>query len=378
MELDTIICADALTYLRTLPDGCVNCVVTSPPYFGLRDYGTATWDGGDPACDHKIPHGTTRGGPNSTLTGGQDLTAHTMQARDTCPKCGAILIDSQIGLEPTPGEYVAALVEVFREVRRVLRDDGVVWLNLGDSYASSPRGNTTVENFTRLGWTEEHAQRALTDYKVDKTKMGLPAKSLMGIPWRVAFGLQDDGWTLRADIIWAKPNPMPESVTDRPTRSHEYIFLLAKGPKYWYDAAAVSELVVRTLDATNGGNLSPKGEHKANGAYRERGGDYPLPRADGLRNRRTVWTITPANYADAHFATFPEAIPEICIKAGCPEGGVVLDPFSGAGTTALVAKKLNRRYLGCDLNADYVEMARARIDSIPYTLFSLMAAQMGD
>jgi DNA modification methylase len=329
LQLDHIEHADALTYLRTLPDGCVNCVVTSPPYFGLRDYGTA----------------------------------------------------GQIGIEPTPGEYVAALVAVFREVWRVLRDDGVVWLNLGDSYAAD-RGGTHMPAQTVAGgknghsaddaaWRGQGGETRRAAHR-DASLHGLPHKSLMGIPWRVAFGLQDDGWTLRSDIIWAKPNPMPESVTDRPTRSHEYIFLFAKQPKYWYDAQAVSEPVVRTWDATNGGNLSPKGEHKANGAYRERGGDYPLPRADGLRNRRTVWTITPANYADAHFATFPEAIPEICIKAGCPEGGVVLDPFSGAGTTALVAKKLNRRYLGCDLNADYVEMARRRVDGISYTLFSLM------
>lgn len=329
MDLDTITCADALTYLRTLPDGCVNCIVTSPPYFGLRDYGT----------------------------------------------------DGQIGLEPTPAEYVAALVEIFHEAKRVLRDDGTLWLNLGDSYAAD-RGGTHMPAQTVAGgvsgksdepetWRGQGGENRRAAHR-DASLHGLPHKSLMGIPWRVAFGLQDDGWILRSDIIWAKPNPMPESVTDRPTKAHEYVFLFSKSPRYWYDAAAVSEPVVRTWDASNGGNLSPKGEHKANGSYRERGGEYPLPRADGLRNRRSVWTITPGNFKGAHFATMPEEIPEICIQAGCPEGGVVLDPFSGAGTTALVAKRLNRRYLGSDLNPAYAEMARARIDSIPYTLFSLM------
>jgi hypothetical protein len=282
---------------------------------------------------------------------------------------------------------------------------------------------------------------------------GLGSKQLLGIPWRVAFGLQDDGWTLRADIIWAKPNPMPESVTDRPTRSHEYIFLLAKGPKYWYDAAAVAEEAIggssgqaATFKRSNGKRTELEMPGQSNSNHRD---DRELVEYNGAsRNRRTVWTITPANYADAHFATFPEAIPEICIKAGCPEwccdqcgapwvaqveresnwadrvargakggtltnvhnttngrgmshdlgtgavthhgyapsctcnagkrAGVVMDIFMGAGTTALVAKKLNRRYLGCDLNADYVEMARRRVDGISYTLFSLMAAQTGD
>jgi DNA modification methylase len=324
LRLDHIEHADAISYLRTLPDGCVNCVVTSPPYFGLRDYGT----------------------------------------------------DGQIGLEPTPGEYVAALVEVFREVRRVLRDDGVVFLNLGDSYGSGEIGRNDAVQGRKIDGRNVGKQRETNERTTGAPNTKLPPKSLLGIPWRVAFGLQDDGWTLRADIIWAKPNPMPESVTDRPTRSHEYIFLLAKGPKYWYDAAAVAEEAVeypafkrnstKHMKASKADTTHSRYSQGEFGVIPTRGAEF------GTRNRRTVWTITPANYADAHFATFPEAIPEICIKAGCPEGGVVLDPFSGAGTTALVAKKLNRRYLGCDLNADYVEMARRRVDGISYTLFSLM------
>jgi DNA modification methylase len=343
LHLDHIEHADAISYLRTLPDGCVNCVVTSPPYFGLRDYGTATWDGGDPACDHVNNAGATKKFGNPEFNENRPSREETKTAgyyAPVCPKCGAIRIDSQIGLEPTPGEYVAALVEVFREVRRVMRPDAVAWVNLGDSFG--------------------------------------PNKQLQMIPARFAIAMQDDGWVLRADIIWAKPNPMPESVTDRPTRSHEYIFLLAKGPKYWYDAAAVSEptldvSLARAMRGTGGDNKNVDGAPGQNKHSvhqpRKHGEGYPI---NTTRNRRTVWTITPANYADAHFATFPEAIPEICIKAGCPEGGVVLDIFMGAGTTALVAKKLNRRYLGCDLNADYVRMAIDRVDGISYTLFSLM------
>jgi DNA modification methylase len=706
LHLDHIEHADAISYLRTLPDGCVNCVVTSPPYFGLRDYGTATWDGGDPACDHVNNAGATKKFGNPEFNENRPSREETKTAgyyAPVCPKCGAIRIDSQIGLEPTPGEYVAALVAVFAEVKRVLRDDGVVWLNLGDSYSTGKAGRTdhgTNDPTSTLGPNHAGLPNGTQPGPVIPRKTeGYAPKSLLGIPWRVAFGLQDDGWTLRADIIWclsggawvyartqkgdmpmmvrdmfrldpstvklwngqkwtqvlgmtrtpregeelelvlrsgerisctpnhewptqrgllradqlvagdvletctlpepdepltpanigtdaawfvglyiaegsrsghtiqiaghakeearwervqaiaksyggsatrtikgnmmhirvygamlhtlidqfvsgrvasdkalnpiiwrysnewlralldgylsgdghydakndrwrigftrnyslerdirilaarlgftltlkpsnasigghvypsfrgeirfgrnshhnerprsevveirnarcrevydigvadephlfalasgvlthnSKPNPMPESVTDRPTRSHEYIFLLAKGPKYWYDAAAVSEptldvSLARAMRGTGGDNKNVDGAPGQNKHSvhqpRKHGEGYPI---NTTRNRRTVWTITPANYADAHFATFPEAIPEICIKAGCPEGGVVLDIFMGAGTTALVAKKLNRRYLGCDLNADYVRMAIDRVDGISYTLFSLM------
>lgn len=362
MQLDTVVQADALTYLQSLPDESVHLIVTSPPYFGLRDYGTAEWEGGDSACDHAIGRFTTPASDKQMSNAGSGVA----QARAVCPKCGARRIDQQMGLEGSPQEYVARLVAVFHEAKRVLRDDGNLYVNLGDSYTGSGRGPTEHNGIgsqeTRQGF--HSPQRTDVD--------GLPPKSLMGIPWRFAIAMQDDGWLLREDIVWQKPNPMPESVTDRCTRSHEYIFHFTKGPKYWYDKEAVAEPVVRMWDATNGGNLSPKGLHKANGEYRERGGEYPLPAANGLRNKRSVWTINPANFREAHFATFPEDIPEICIKAACPEGGVVLDMFAGAGTVALVAKRLNRRYLGCDLNAAYVEMARARVDSIPYTLFSLL------
>jgi DNA modification methylase len=290
LNLDTIECADVMDYLRGLPDACVNLVVTSPPYFGLRSY---LQDG------------------------------HEDKARE-------------IGTEQTPAAYVARMVDVFREVKRVIRDDASVYVNLGDSYSD---------------------------------------KQLLGIPWRFVFAMQDAGWLFREEIIWQKPNPMPESVRDRCTRSHEYIFHFTKSPRYWYDAQAVSEPVTQSSIERAKYSFESAEKRRAGAAMIEHH-DYmkadQLVPANGMRNRRSVWTINPANFREAHFATFPEDIPEICIKAACPEGGVVLDPFAGAGTVGLVAKKLNRRYIGCDLNADYVRMAEDRINGISYTLFSLM------
>jgi DNA modification methylase len=369
LNLDTIECADVMDYLRGLPDACVNLVCTSPPYFNLRDYGTAAWDGGDPACDHRTGR-FQRGGLSEKQSSNHGSSGD--EARAVCGKCGARRIDQQIGLEATPAAYVARMVDVFREVRRVLRPDGNVYVNLGDSYTGSGRGPTGHNGIgsqeTRQGF-----------HSPQRTEMeGYMPKSLMLIPHRFAIAMQDDGWLLREDIVWQKPNPMPESVRDRCTRSHEYIFHFTKSPRYWYDAQAVAE---PTSEGTFARALRGVGtDHKnADGAPgqnrnsihrpREHGEGYPI---NPLRNRRSVWTINPANFREAHFATFPEDIPEICIKAACPEGGVVLDFFMGAGTVGLVAKKLNRRYIGCDLNADYVRMAEDRINGISYTLFSLM------
>jgi DNA modification methylase len=326
LNLDTIECADVMTYLRGLPDACVNLVCTSPPYFGLRSY----------------------------LEDG-----HEDKARE-------------IGTEQTPAAYVARMVDVFREVKRVLRPDGNVYVNLGDSYANDDKwgGATSGKHVDGL-----HGKAGPGRVRVTT---GYAPKSLMLIPHRFAIAMQDDGWLLREDIVWQKPNPMPESVRDRCTRSHEYIFHFTKGPRYWYDAQAISEPTseVTFARAMRGVGTDHKNVDGAPGqtphsmsAPRKHGEGYPInPR----RNRRSVWTINPANFREAHFATFPEDIPEICIKAACPEGGVVLDLFSGAGTVGLVAKKLNRRYIGCDLNAEYVKMATDRINGISYTLFSLM------
>ena len=308
-----IIQADCRDVLRTMADESVHCCVTSPPYFVLRDYGVA----------------------------------------------------GQIGREPSPEAFVAEMVAVFREVRRVLRDDGTLWLNLGDSYAGSNTiGSRSVD--------------------------GLKAKDLIGIPWRVAFALQADGWYLRQDIIWHKPNPMPESVTDRCTKAHEYVFLLSKSARYYFDAGAIKESVAPSQigrvreDVIGGTSHVERGQHSKGGAYRTAGNKshkyvdaYATSETEehrtkaGLmavadvayetRNKRSVWTIATQPFKEAHFATFPPALIEPCILAGCPEGGTVLDPFGGAGTTGLVADRLKRNAILIELNPEYAAMARQRI-----------------
>jgi site-specific DNA-methyltransferase (adenine-specific) len=314
-----IIVGDCIESLRAMPAQSVNCCITSPPYFGLRDYGH----------------------------------------------------DGQIGLEQTPDEFVAKLVEVFREVRRVLRDDGTLWLNLGDTYAAN-RGGTTPPAQTvaggvggKGGQKERRGQADGYNPTRDCTRYGLKHKDLIGIPWRVAFALQADGWYLRQDIIWHKPNPMPESVRDRCTKAHEYVFLLSKSERYHFDAEAIKEPVVcdrkpgqkvnttEHYGAKNGGNSGLTGL-----LQRYHNGDAPTH-----RNRRSVWTVTTKPFKGAHFATFPPDLIEPCVLAGCPAGGVVLDPFGGAGTTGLVAQRHGRRAILCELNPEYAEMARARIDA---------------
>jgi DNA modification methylase len=282
-------------------------------------------------------------------------------------------------LEQTPDEYVDQLVSVFREVRRVLRDDGTLWLNLGDSYAGSGKG-AYADGQVRL--TEKSAKQitsvGTTQGTFTKTAVnGLKSKDLVGIPWRVAFALQADGWYLRQDIIWHKPNPMPESVTDRCTKSHEYIFLLTKSAKYYYDHTAIKEPVAESsikraeygwdCDRPSTKNASMGGE----GIHVEKMGTR-FVNPEG-RNKRSVWTVATKPFKDAHFATFPPQLIEPCILAGCPENGTVLDPFFGAGTTGLVAQRHNRRWIGCELNPEYAEIARRRIQA-ESNLFTLETA----
>jgi DNA modification methylase len=378
---------DCRDVLRTMPDESVHCVVTSPPYFGLRDYGTAQWEGGDAVCDHVGPPMRTNNkpsDPSSNFHGGSTRANEPMGR--LCTKCGATRTDSQLGLEPTPDAYVAAMVGVFREVRRVLRKDGTVWLNLGDSYSGSPKGNPGVRGNINGGKRDGYGND-IGSIALDKSRIpGLKPKDLIGIPWRVAFALQADGWYLRQDIIWAKPNPMPESVTDRCTKSHEYIFLLSRSERYFYDAAAIAEPVTQstvdrlgqpTLDQQIGSDRVPgktNGNMKAvpprfGGAkygdsadkfhQTKSGNEYELK--DGRRNKRSVWTIASQPFSEAHFATFPPALIEPCIKAGCPAGGIVLDPFGGAGTTGLVADRLGRNAILIELNPAYASMAEDRV-----------------
>jgi DNA modification methylase len=304
---------DVRERLRELPAASVQCCVTSPPYWGLRDYG----------------------------------------------------VEGQIGLERTPEEYVTNMVAVFREVRRVLREDGTLWLNLGDCYASGgPRATGRNDTDREKPGGRGGSFRGGGRIDVDCTD-GLKPKDLVGIPWRVAFALQADGWWLRSDIVWSKPNPMPESVTDRPTKAHEYVFLLTKSERYFYDADAVREAEVRQWSGEKNGQVWTSGE--AEGVVLGRAtdpncglvgsGSHPAG-----RNRRSVWTIATQPYSGAHFATFPEALVEPCILAGSSVGDVVLDPFFGSGTVGVVALKRGREAWGIELNPKYAQLARDRIE----------------
>ena len=315
MTVDIIV-GDCLKSLRTMPDGCVQTCVTSPPYFGLRDYGHA----------------------------------------------------GQIGLEKTPDEYVAQMVAVFREVRRVLRDDGTLWLNLGDSYAGSwgnaggqNRGSGTQRPLTSGSIVKDQAERNGSFVPPGArgfTASGIKPKDLIGIPWRVAFALQADGWYLRQDIIWHKPNPMPESVTDRCTKAHEYIFLLSKNAKYYFDSAAMQEDGVCPA-----GTMAAKGSVTRTKTPFVNGRPPEYKEYTGKRNKRDVWTVTTKPFKGAHFATFPPDLVEPCILAGSRPGDAVLDPFGGAGTTGLVAQRHGRNTTLLELNPDYAKMARERIDA---------------
>jgi DNA modification methylase len=358
METNRIICGDNCEVMRTMPSESIDCCVTSPPYFGLRDYGTAQWEGGDPGCDHsvggQVQDNKAPGAIVSGVRPGCDASK--------CKKCGAIRVDSQIGLEPTPDAYVAKLVAVFREVKRLLKDDGTLWLNLGDSYAS---GKGTCYNpgggDSSLGKERKRAGAHPLNRgnKSDLTAQGLKPKDLIGIPWRVAFALQADGWYLRQDIIWHKPNPMPESVTDRCTKAHEYVFLMSKSERYYYSADAIDEPLESKPHAP--GNRAGKDD----GHLRNDFGTDSMQKvwgASGRRNKRSVWTITTKPYSGAHFAVMPADLVKPCIMAGCREGGVVLDPFSGSGTTAMVARDLSCRYVGIELNPEYVEISLKRLE----------------
>lgn len=343
MKTNKIYNENCLTGLKKIPDNSIDCCVTSPPYFGLRDYGT----------------------------------------------------DEQIGLEETPKDFVRSLVEVFEEVRRVLKPTGTLWLNLGDSYSSHKDCKSNGQSIAKGGSSKdahkiEFGKSRARDGKMLKSQ-GYKNKDLIGIPWMVAFALRSAGWYLRQDIIWNKPNPMPESVTDRCTKSHEYIFLLAKSQKYFYDHEAIKTEVKDENIARLARGVSDN--HKnSNGAPEQTPHSLSKPRKNkkdfqksmagggskisenngyfdkegniiggGMANKKSVWTVTTKPFKDAHFATFPEKLIVDCIKAGCPEGGIVLDPFMGAGTTALVSKKLGRNFIGFELNDEYIQIAEKRL-----------------
>jgi len=320
---------------RRLPlaDGSVHCAVTSPPYFALRDYGTATWEGGDEACDHvcqrKQPTAQSssrlgypaNGDPRRIGDSNTYHEAYTEQYRDICGKCGARRVDRQIGLEATPEEFVAKLVAVFREVKRVLRDDGTCWVNLGDSYASGEVGRHDQKAGQWM--TNSASVKGNGEKRQYHRPTGLKPKDLVGIPWRVAFALQADGWYLRSDIVWSKPNAMPERATDRPTKAHEYVFLLSKNERYFWDAEAVREAHVEPWRST--GRLESRGtkdiDAKVNNGF-GLAGIKPREYNPAGRNIRSVWTIPTEAYPGAHYATFPRKLVMPCIKAGTSQRGV--------------------------------------------------------
>ena len=368
MDVNKIYEGNCLEVLKTFPDDSINCCITSPPYYGLRDYGTGKWVGGDPSCPHKRMNKyselTSTGHAQIELRGNVGDAIY----KTVCKDCGAVRVDNQIGLEETPEEYIAKLVMVFSEVRRCLTDDGVLWVNIGDTYWGSGGGRGSNYHDSRTDAVQS-GNKGFNDMKfapvLTKAHGDLKPKDLIGIPWMFAFALRDSGWYLRQDIIWSKPNPMPESVKDRCTKSHEYIFLLTKSPQYYYDSEAIQERAVCADDRRLGqGRLSYNGKYS---------GDEPKVQnflmITEKRNKRDVWSIIPSHYKEAHFATFPEELVYPMVLAGCPKGGVVLDPFMGSGTTAVVAKKNNRNYVGIELNPEYKEMAERRIKGTTRKLF---------
>jgi len=307
-EDDQIIIGDCLDSLRALPDSIAQCCITSPPYYGLRDYATRRWfhEAGECAHLHVEEHEPNHRGQveqtkwKAALAAGRGQTATT----STCLDCGAWY--GQLGLEPTPEMYSTNMVEIFREVRRVLRPDGVLWLNLGDSYTSEAGSKEVLSS--------------------------LPAKNLIGVPWMTAFALRADGWILRSEVIWHKPNAMPESVQDRPTKSHEHVFLLTKKQDYFYDWAAIQESTLRQSEPSQ-----------------------------GARNRRDVWSINTKPYKGSHFAVMPEQLARLCIRGGSKTGSLVLDPFAGSGTTLAVAKEMGRSFIGLELNPEYKPLIEERV-----------------
>jgi len=383
-----VVVGDCREILDTLPEQSAQCVVTSPPYYGLRDYGVepSVWDG-DPDCAHEWVDRSwyVNGGATTGVNGGAFSKAGAENAKrikdgrwrsdSICVQCNAWL--GNLGLEQALKDYVRHVVEVFRKVRRVLRDDGTVWLNMGDSYSGSG-----VNDGTKSEGLSKAAKRSHPKSRPGANRWNSPLKpkDLMGIPWRVAFALQEDGWWLRRDIIWSKPNPMPESVTDRPTSSHEYMFLLTKSRRYYYDADAVrSELkgsgdwkepsgwdtgedAHGTIHRNGRSTDKQRGHSRRHAGFNDRwDGMSREEQISGGANLRSVWNIATQAFSEAHFATFPEKLVEPCIKAGSAPDDLVLDPFSGAGTTGLVAARFGRRYIGIELKPEYAAMSRKRI-----------------
>lgn len=325
---------DALYVLSTIKDGTVQVCVTSPPYYSQRDYGTATFIEGDPSCSHEpdaewIHHNFMA---NSTLAPSNGDKEHTQaaaarmrwykQTPGKCPRCSATRVDDQIGLETTPDLYIARMVDVFRQVRRVLTPNGVCWINIGDSYSGGGKGN--------YGQGISKGEGQFTNGS-DFKYPGIQPKEQVGIPWMLAFALRADGWMVRQEVIWAKPAPQPESVTDRCTRSHESLFMLVKSPEYYWDKAAIDEPATSADDD------------------------------ESTRNKRDVWMIATDCLPDEHYAPMPQDLVTPCVLSSSKAGDVILDPFCGSGTVGIVALRHGRRFIGIDLSSVYCDMSRRRI-----------------
>lgn len=408
MKINHVYAGDAAEILPTLPQGSVNCCITSPPYYGLRDYGTASWEGGDERCDHEPDRAKikriTRA---STLMGGsatnEENAALKQQKRDgieKCGKCGAKRVDKQVGLEDTPEAYIQKLADIFDSVHKLLRKDGTLWIVIADTYAAYYGDKYGKTNSLGRNRKENKGQSPPSKKSFDFKASDVKPKDLIGIPWMLAFELRKRGWYWRQNIIWTKGSTMPESVKDRCTKSHEYILLFAKSAKYYFDADAISEpLAPATLNdyRFNQAEYEPQRVFRGNpGDHENRNGQLtkrskadsfkrenskraqPIPgqskgthRSDRKeseydltrRNKRDVWHVNPVPFAESHFATFPGKLIDPMILAACPEGGTVLDPFMGAWTTAIQARMLKRNYVGVELNPKYITLGRKRFDA---------------
>lgn len=327
IERNVIHLGDCLTGMQKLPNECIDCCVTSPPYWGLRDYG----------------------------------------------------VDGQLGLEETPEQFIKKMVAVFSEVKRVLKPTGTLWVNIGDSYAATGKSRSDEQACRKSTLAGGKGNNIACKDQPNKIVSGLKPKDLVGVPWMLAFALRTDGWYLRQDIIWSKNSVMPESVKDRCTKSHEYIFLLSKNQKYYYNQDSIKEVASNNTHARQSRAKAGHKSHpndKSNGIRPPKAQGIPtgiiknnesfnlaLSKVVDMRNKRSVWVVNPEALSEAHFATFPQKLIEPCIKAGCPEDGIVLDPFMGAGTTGLVARKLNRNFIGFELNPEYITIAEKRLSN---------------
>lgn len=446
-----LLCGDALDVLRQAEDRQVRCVVTSPPYWGLRDYKTGRWEGGDPTCKHRYANPQRGTNNDGTFSDERSFEGGARPMLRSCRWCGAVRVDQQIGLEPSIDLYVQRLVELFREIRRVLTDDGTVWLNLGDSYVTRPRGNKKGNKSTSsltdperqeavyphgVDWRVEHGRpegdpKALRN-QASRSELyrfrsgpasdfdpkakhglvreegrpnrrnemggGLKHKDLIGVPWEVVFALRRDGWWLRDEIIWHKTNPLPESVRDRPTRAHESLFLLTKSDRYYYDCDAIKEpaksynharTVIDNVPEQPPGASPHRGlrttglarvipirkndtaelaEARSDDGKRVRGFQQRWDEAEAkgatkqrMRNKRDVWSLRSEPYKGAHMAVMPTMLVEPCVLAGSAPGDLVLDPFCGSGTVGVVALRHGRRFVGIDLQPNYLPLAHERI-----------------